>query len=181
MGSIDPRPGTGEEFLAVGRITRAHGIRGEVAVLKLTEVEARFAAGSALRLEDGRRLTVDAVRPHGHRLLVKFQEIADRTVAEELRGEVLLVPAAEAPPPTEGSFWVHQVVGLEVVTESGRRLGPVREVLHNPANDLWVVDGPDGEVLIPALGHVVVEVDLQARRAVVREVEGLTTPGNEEA
>jgi 16S rRNA processing protein RimM len=180
VGSIEPRPGTGEELLAVGRITRAHGIRGEVAVLNLTEVEARFSVGSVLRLEDGRRLTVDAARGHGHRLLVKFQEVADRSVAEELRGEVLLVPAAEAPPTTEGSYWVHQVVGLEVVTESGRRLGRVREVLHNPANDLWVTEGPDGEVLVPALGHVVVEVDLQARRAVVREIEGLTGPGNEE-
>ena len=180
MGSTDPRPGTGEELLAVGRITRAHGIRGEVAVLNLTEVKARFAVGSVLRLEDGRRLTVGAVRPHGHRLLVKFQEVADRTVAEELRGQVLLVPASEAPPPMEGSYWVHQVVGLDVVTESGRQLGRVREVLHNPANDLWVTEGPEGEVLVPALGHVVVEVDLQGRRAVVREIEGLTAPRNEE-
>jgi 16S rRNA processing protein RimM len=177
---MDPRPGTGEELLAVGRITRAHGIRGEVAVLNLSEVKVRFEPGSRLRLEDGRTLTVEAARPHGHRLLVKFEEVPDRTVAEALRGQVLLVPAAEAPDPAEGSYWVHQVVGLEVVTENGRRLGHVREVLHNPANDLWVTGGPGGEVLIPALGEVVLEVDVGAGRAVVREIEGLTVAAQEE-
>jgi 16S rRNA processing protein RimM len=177
---MDPRPGTGEELLAVGRITRAHGIRGEVAVLNLSEVKGRFEPGSHLRLEDGRTLTVEAARPHGHRLLVKFEEVPDRTVAEALRGQVLLVPAADAPDPVAGSYWVHQVVGLEVVTEKGRRLGHVREVLHNPANDLWVTGGPEGEVLIPALGEVVLEVDVGAGRAVVREIEGLTVAAEEE-
>jgi 16S rRNA processing protein RimM len=94
---------------------------------------------------------------------------------------VLLVPAADAPAPAEGSYWVHQVVGLEVVTDTGRSLGRVREVLHNPANDLWVTDGPQGEMLIPALGDVVLEVDLDADRAVVREIEGLTVARDEGA
>jgi 16S rRNA processing protein RimM len=181
VGRNDPRPGPGEELLAVGRITRAHGIRGEVAVLNLTEVETRFQAGSVLRLEDGRVLTVESARPHGHRLLVKFEQVPDRTVAEALRGQVLLVPAADAPAPAAGSYWVHQVVGLEVVTDTGRSLGRVREVLHNPANDLWVTDGPQGEMLIPALGDVVLEVDLDADRAVVREIEGLTVARDEGA
>ena len=66
----------------MGRVTRAHGIRGEVAVLNLSEVKGRFDPGSRLRLEDNRALTVEAARPHGHRLLVKFEEVPDRTVAE---------------------------------------------------------------------------------------------------
>jgi 16S rRNA processing protein RimM len=143
-------------------------------------VGSRFEPGSVLRLEDGRTLTVEATRPHGHRLLVKFEQVPDRTVAEALRGQVLLVPAADAPPPAAGSFWVHQVVGLEVVTDAGVPLGRVREVLHNPANDIWVTDGPGGEVLIPALGDVVVDVDLDGGRAVVREIEGLTVATDDE-
>jgi 16S rRNA processing protein RimM len=170
---VADRPEPPQDLLAVGRITRAHGIRGEVAVLKLTEVEGRFHPDARLLLEDGRELTVEASRPHGHRLLVKFREAPDRTAAEALRGQVLLVRAADAPPAPEGAFWVHQVVGLEVVTEGGRELGRVRSVLHNPANDVWVTDGPPGELLIPALKDVIVQVDLEAGRAVVREIEGL--------
>jgi 16S rRNA processing protein RimM len=162
---------TEEELLAVGRITRAHGVRGEVAVQLLTEVEARFAPGSVLRLEDGRRLTVQTSRPHRHRLLVRFREVPERDAAEGLRGQTLLVASTEAPPiEDEDRFWVHQVVGLEVVTEEGRSLGRVREVQANPANDLWVTE--NGAV-IPALRKVVVAVDLAAQRAVIRPIPGL--------
>jgi 16S rRNA processing protein RimM len=166
---------TEEELLAVGRVSRAHGVRGEVAVQSLTEVEERFASGSVLRLEDGRRLTVQASRPHHHSLLVKFAEVPDRTTAEALRGQVLLVEARVAPPIDENDrFWVHQVVGLEVATEDGRQLGRVLEVQANPANDLWVTD--TGAV-IPAIRQVVVEVDLGAGRVVIRPIPGLLEEG----
>ncbi len=70
-----------EELLAVGRIARAHGIRGEVSIEPLSEVEARYAPGAELFLEDGRKLTVATARRHHHRLLVKFDEISDRSEA----------------------------------------------------------------------------------------------------
>lgn len=166
---------TEEELLAVGRVGRAHGVRGEVAVQSLTEVEDRFASGSVLSLEDGRRLTVRASRPHRHRLLVKFDEIPDRTAAESLRGQVLLVEARVAPSlDEENRFWVHQVVGLDVATEDGRSLGRVLEVQANPANDLWVTDAG---AVIPAIREVVVEVDLGAGRVVVRPIPGLLDEG----
>ncbi len=162
------------EDLAVGRIARAHGIRGELSIEPLSEVEERYARGSVLRLEDGRTLTVASTRTHGHRLLVRFQEIADRTAAEALRGQVLLVAASDAPPIEEaGRFWVHEVVGLEAVTEEGRSLGRIREVLHNPANDLWVAHGDAGQALIPAVRDVIVGVDRDAGRVVVRDLPGL--------
>ena len=158
------------ELLAVGRISSAHGVGGEVSVQNLSEVEARFTPGSVLLLEDGRTLTVERSRPHRQRLLVKFEEVPDRTQAERLRGEVLLVPSKEVPTAPEGAFWVHQVVGLEVQTEGGRSLGRIVEVQGNPANDLWVTDSG---ALIPAVRDVVVEVDLPAGRVVIRELPGL--------
>lgn len=124
-----------------------------------------------LRLEDGRTLTVEGSRPHRDRVLVKFEEVADRDQADSLRGSVLLVDAAESPPIEEGDrFWIHQVIGLEVVTLDGRSLGRIREVQGNPANDLWVTEGG---ALIPAVREVVVEVDLEAGRVTVRELPGL--------
>jgi 16S rRNA processing protein RimM len=159
------------ELLAVGRIARAFGIHGEVAVQTLTEVTDRYAPGAVFSLEDGRTLTVRAARPHQQRLLVTFVEIADRTEAERIRGQVLLVPAELAPTiDEEDRFWVHQVVGLEVVTEEGRSLGRIVEVQANPANDLWVTDGG---VLIPAVREFVRDVDLALGRVTVSELPGL--------
>jgi 16S rRNA processing protein RimM len=159
-----------QELLAVGRISRAHGIRGEVSVQKLTEVEDRFAPGSAVQLEDGRTLTVEKARPHQHSLLVKFEEVPDRNAAEALHGEVLLVASGDSPDAPAGAFWVHQVVGLEVVTEDGRSLGRVVEVQGNPANDLWVTESG---ALIPAVREVVKEVDLEGGRVSIHELPGL--------
>lgn len=162
----------------MGRIARPHGVRGEVAVQLLTEVPERFAPGAVLRLEDGRTLTVRESRPHADRLLVRFEEVPDRDAAEVLRGRLLLVPPGQTPPiEEEGRFWVHQLVGLEVVTEAGRSLGRIREVLANPANDLWMVESEGRDVPIPAVREVVVAVDLDGGRVTVREVPGLTSEG----
>jgi 16S rRNA processing protein RimM len=168
-------PPNDNELLAVGRVTRTHGVRGEVAVQPLSEVESRFQGGSVLLLGPAgdRRLTVREARSHGHRLLVRFEEIADLGEAESLRGRLLLVRAEDAPPLPADRYWVHELVGLEVLTEMGRTLGKIREVLHNPANDVWLVEGDDGEVLVPALRDVIAEVDPMAGRVVIREVPGL--------
>jgi 16S rRNA processing protein RimM len=138
-------------------------------------VEARFHTGSVLLLgPDGQRLlTIVAARPHANRLLVRFEGVGDREAANSLRGRVLLVRQEDAPPLPADRYWVHEVVGIEVVTEAGRSLGKIREVLHNPANDVWLVEGDGREFLIPALRDVVTNVDPSARQAVIREVPGL--------
>jgi 16S rRNA processing protein RimM len=158
------------ELLAVGRIARAHGVRGEVAVKPLSEVEDRFSASSVLLTEDGRSLTVRAARPHQAGLLVRFEGVDDRDAAEALRGQVLLVPAEEAPDLPEGSYWPHQLIGLQVVTEEGRSLGAITEVAHNPANDVWTTDAG---VLVPAVREFVVSVEPEAGRVIIRDVPGL--------
>jgi 16S rRNA processing protein RimM len=165
--------------VAVGRATRAHGIHGEVAVLSLTDVPARFEKGSRLYVgEDGDRpLTVASSRPHRDRLLVRFDEVPDRTAAEALAGSYLFVPADSSPSLPEGEFWPHQIVGAEVRTESGRSLGTIAEIVRTQANDVWVTRTGDGdESLIPALKDVVASVDVAAGLVVVRDVPGLTAP-----
>lgn len=162
-------------MVAVGKITRAHGVRGEVAVLVLSEVEDRFAPGAVLFLEDGRSLVVEEMRPDRGRLLVRFREVADRDRARELVQRYLFVPEGDVPELPEGAYWPHQLEGCEVVTEAGRSLGVIREIIHTPANDVWVAVADDGtEILVPALKDVVVSVDVAAKRVVVREIPGLT-------
>lgn len=166
-----------EPTVVVGVVTRAHGVRGEVAIENRSDNPERWVAGAVVGTPDGRTLTVAAVRPHGGRLLVTFDGVADRTAAEALRGAELSVPRSWLPPLGEGEWWPHQIEGCRVLTEAGRDLGVVAEVVFNPANDLWVaVDDAGAETLVPALKDLLVEVDVVAKRIVVREVPGLTTP-----
>jgi len=166
-----------EPTVAVGRIAKAHGVQGEVSVVVLSEVASRFEPGSVVWLEDGRALTVEASRPHRDRLLVTFREVRDRTQAEALQTALLVVPETSSPPLAEGSWWDHRIQGCSLATDTGRELGTVREVIHTAANDVWsAVDDVGVETLIPVLRDVLVSVDVQARRIVVREIPGLTVP-----
>jgi 16S rRNA processing protein RimM len=169
----------GAGWIAVGRIGRAHGVRGEVAVLPLSEVPGRLDPGSQLFVgENGDRpLTVAAARPHQQRVLVRFAEVGDRDAASALTGAYLFVPRGSSPSLPEGSYWPHELEGCEVRTTSGRVLGEIREVVRTPANDVWVTAlAGDGELLIPALRDVIASVDLAERLVVVHEISGITTP-----
>jgi 16S rRNA processing protein RimM len=166
-----------EPTIVVGRIVKPHGIQGELVVENRSDNAARWDPGSVLFLADGRTLTVASSRPHSGRLLVTFDEVTDRLTAEGVRGEVLVVPESWLPELGPGEWWPSQLEGCVVVTERGKELGRLTEVIPNPANDLWVaVDEAGTETLIPALDDVLVEVDVTGRRIVVREVPGLTAP-----
>lgn len=123
--------------LEVGRIGRAHGLRGEVAVHLTSDRSGRLAPGAELFIED-RSVVVASARPHQQRMLVRFEGIADRTAAEALQGAVLTAESL----PTEGDeLWVHELVGARVRDLAGADLGVVEAVEANPASDLLVLDG----------------------------------------
>lgn len=128
--------------LEVGRIGRAHGLRGEVSVTLSSDRLERLAVGSVLFAE-GRPLVVTATRPHSGRWLVCFEGVDDRTAAEGLLGVVL---TGEALPTEADELWVHVLIGAAVRDASGRDLGHVLSVEANPASDLLVLDG---DVLVP--------------------------------
>jgi len=166
-----------EPTVVVGKVTKAHGLHGEVLVLVFSDNPDRFAPGSSLFIEDGREVRIRASRANGGRLLVAFEGVVDRNAAEALRGVTLVVPRSSLPELPEGEYWPHQLEGCDVVTESGRILGAIVDVIANPANDLWVaVDAAGTETLVPAIGEVVVEVDVEAGRVLVRDIAGLTAP-----
>lgn len=166
-----------EPTIVVGQVTKAHGVRGEVAVRNRSDNPERWVPGATVFAPDGRELTVRAVRPHGERLLVTFAQIDDRDAAEALRGAELTVPGTWLPDLGDGEWWPHDLEGCAVVTDDGRIVGTIREVEFNPANDLWVAVDADGrETLVPALASILVDVDVDAKRVVVRAVPGLTVP-----
>jgi 16S rRNA processing protein RimM len=157
--------------VSVGRVVSAHGIRGDLKVESLTDFPERFRAGSRLWLEGVPR-TVERSRQQGKMLVVKLEGIDSRTQAEAQRGKQLMVPQVRAIE-QESVYYLHDIIGLQVVEESGNALGEVVDVLATGSNDVYVVRGGRGEVLLPALDDVVKEVDLRARRMVVDVPEGL--------
>ena len=166
-----------EPTVVVGRVTKAHGLRGEVAVRASSDNPERFVVGALVFLEDGRELRVRSLRSGGGRLLIAFDGVDDRSAAEALRGSALVVPRSMLPALPEGEYWPHELQGCAVVTESGRQLGAIADVVENPAHDLWVAVDDEGiETLLPATRELIVSVDVHAKRVVVRDVVGLTTP-----
>jgi 16S rRNA processing protein RimM len=161
------------ERLVVGRIAKAHGIRGEVAVDVVSDEPARFAPGARVLAGD-RTLRITTARAHGDRLLVRFDDIPDRTAAESLKGLELTIPAEEARAlDGDWSFYPHQLVGLAVTDESGNELGTMSRVEESPASDLWVVRSHGRDVLVPAVRDIVIRVDLDAGQIVLRPPAGL--------
>ena len=168
------------ELLLVGRIAKAHGIGGELAVDVHTDApDERFSPGAVLsaRLRDRsvRDLTVSAVRAHSGRLLVRFEEVPDRTMAETLRGAQLLVSVADLPPSEDpDEFYDHELEGLAAVLADGTEVGTVREIVRSPGGELLVLDLPEGaEALVPFVRQIVPEVDVAGGRVVLDPPEGL--------
>ena len=130
--------------LEVARVGRAHGLRGEVAVTFTSNRPERTEVGARLYLGD-RELVITAARRHQGRWLVQFDDVRDRTQAEQLLGVVLTGDVIDDDDASDG-LWVHEMIGCAVVDRDGRDLGSVASVESNPAHDLLVLDGG---VLIP--------------------------------
>lgn len=172
-------------LVIVGRIGRAHGIRGEVAVQVHTDdPDGRFAVGSALRTEPpgAGPLVVAATRWHSGRLLIRFQGVTDRSGAEALRGVGLLAEQRlEEPLADPEEFYDNQLVGLTAVTVGGESVGVVSDVIHLPGQDLLAVRRPGGaEALVPFVADLVPAVDLPGRRLVIDPPKGLLDPLEDE-
>ncbi|MFD6951199.1 ribosome maturation factor RimM [Nocardiopsis sp. TSRI0078] len=163
--------------LVVGRIGRAHGIRGDVAVdVRTDDPEARFADGAVLETDPAGvgPLTVASTRRHSGRMLVRFKGVAGRDAAEKLRGTTLFVDSADiAPLDDPDEFHDHELIGLAAVTTGGEPVGTVEDVLHH-AQDVLVLTTPEGgEVLVPFVAALVPEVDVAGGRIVLDPPPGL--------
>ena len=174
-GARIPEP----RYLAVGRILRPHGIRGELRVGILTNYPERLGQHAYFYLaspdlpEIARRYPVEKLRRHKKVLLLKLGGCDDRNAAEELRGQLVQIPIEEAVPLEEGEYYYFQLIGVRVEAESGESLGQVVDVLETGANDVYVVRGPQGEVLLPAVKDVVLKLDLEAKQMVVNLLPGM--------
>lgn len=173
-GSASAPAGSEPDFFVVGRVLRPHGLRGEVRIALETDHPERLQPPLTLYFGPMRiAYAIAGVRFDRGEMLLKLEGVDSRTEAEALRGLEVAILAEEAAPLQPGEYYVHQIIGLEVWTKGGRHLGQVVEVLETGANDVYVVHGPGGEVLIPAIRDVVMGIDLPGGRMVIRPLEGL--------
>jgi len=175
--SEDEVPGEAE-LLVVGRINRPHGVRGAVIVEAISDWPGRFGPGARVLLEAApsrfEEVTLESCSPHKGRLLVSLTGIRDRDSADALRGCLMYVPASEAVPLGEDEYWIHDLIGMSVVSEQGEKLGVVTDYISRPAQDLLIVEDENTrEFEMPFVGEFVRKIDREASAITVRVIEGL--------
>ena len=166
-----------DALVVVGRIARTHGLAGEVVVNVETDFpDERFCAGQVMFLAASgqpREVRISTVRWHKGRPLVRFEGVESIDDAEALGRGDLRVPAEVLQPLETGTFFHHDLVGCEVVTEAGEVVGRVVRVEGPMVGSLLVVSGARGEVLIPLAEHICVRIEPAAGRIVVAPPAGL--------
>lgn len=164
-------------MIAVGKISKSIGIKGELKLAMLTDRPERFRTLKVVWIGSdeahAKRHGVRSVRISKTAVVLGLEEIQSRTEADERRGEFVFVEKADDVAPKRGTYFIHEIIGMNVVKESGEPVGVVRDVLQMPANDVWVVADGRKEYLIPAIKQVIRSVDVRLRKIVIRPMEGL--------
>ena len=178
------------EYAIVGLIRKAQGIRGEVVVEPLTDKpDVIFASGSrvfagtpsgdlavvtdVMGVEDTPTLTVVGTKPFKKGLIVQFEELADRDSAELWRGRYLLAPFAELPPLQEDEVYLHDLIGMSVVSVAGALIGTVTTFYELPQGIMLDVKTKTGSTIIPYRPEVIARCDISERTIVIDDTIGL--------
>lgn len=165
------------DLIAIGRILKPIGRRGEVKIHPLTDDKDRFKVLQSVWVGDDETTAeldnVAAVRVDKKHVVVSLETVETTYEAEQLRHKYLLVPKEKAVKPRTGSFFVNDVIGCEVVTEEQIKIGVVTDLLTLPANDVWVVWNGVKEILIPAVKAIIRQVDVENKRITIHMLEGL--------
>ena len=164
------------DLIAVGEIVKPQGIKGEFKVIPLTNNIKRFGQMRRVywRTPGGlRELFIEGYRPLNAFVLLKFAGIDNLTEAEALGRGLILIPRSERPKLPQGEYYYDEIEGLDVYTIAGKPLGKIGRILETGSNDVYVVSGPEGEILIPALKNVILKVELDQKRMVVQLPAGL--------
>ena len=165
----------GPAFLVVGKLRRPHGLRGEMQMDVITDFPERLRSGVTVFVgEDHQPYQIHTRRRHGDALLIAFQEYTDPESAGVLRNQYVYVRTEDRPALPEGEYYHHQLLGLQVISDSGARLGILRQILETGANDVYLVRPEQGrDILLPAIESVILAIDLKKGEMLVHLLPGL--------
>ena len=159
------------EFLETGEIVNTHGIRGEVKLLPWSDSPAFLLDFKTLYV-NGQAMTVEAARVHKTTLLVKFAGVNTVEEAMKLKGKRVSIARKDAKLP-KGSFFLADLIGLTVKDENGQTIGTVKEVLTPSVQNVYVIETPSGEKMVPAVPEFIKKVDIEGGEMLVSLIEGM--------
>ncbi|MBN2357043.1 16S rRNA processing protein RimM [candidate division KSB1 bacterium] len=177
MPQKDQQGGKWPDFVVIGRVLRPHGVRGVLRVKALSDHPRRFQIIRHLYLShegEGRKLfTIHHAKTVHGAVLLQLHEIQTREQAELWRGALVEIPGAEVPHLPEGKQYLFELIGLEVQTQNGLRIGALSDVISYPWHDVYVVRNDAREYLIPAVADIILDVDEQAGVMTINAIDGL--------
>jgi 16S rRNA processing protein RimM len=170
-----------DDHILIGRVVGAHGIRGSIKIRSFAESLSVYETQKGLRVVPPggamHTMTVQWVRPHGRLLLMKLEAVTDRDQAERLIGSALFVDKSALPTLGEDTYYWFDLVGLRVYDATGVMLGRLDRIIPTPGDDIYVVKGKQGgqptEMLLPAVGDVILKIDLAGKTMIVDPPDGL--------
>ena len=166
-------PQDAADAVVVARVNGPHGRDGALNIELLSDLPGRFDVGREL-IVDGNAVSISEARQTGpSSALVRLEGINNRGQAAALAGKFLSALPDESASLDDGEFFHYQLIGMQVRTEDGEELGEIKEILETGSNDVYIVRGPAGEVLIPAVAHVLTDVDVSSGVMLVRLPDGL--------
>lgn len=161
------------EYVQVGKVSNTHGNKGDVKVIPLTDDMRSFDELESVYLGmDKEVYDIESVAYQKGQVLVKFSGVDSLRDAEELLNSFLWLKLDEVDR-QEGSYFLFEIVGLDVYDTKGSHIGKIKEVLQPGANDVYVVKDGEKEHLIPAVEEIVVDIDLDEKKIVIDPIEGM--------
>lgn len=169
------------DLIQIGKIIGAHGIQGAVKVYSYAESVDRFTSQDGVTLIDSsglsKRMSVTHVSVHKNVVRLTLKGVTTRNAAEGLTGWGVFIPRDSLPPLEPDTYYWDDLIGMAVYTGDGEHLGTIEQIIPTGANDVYVVKPPPGhaagEILIPAIASVVIDVDVARGRMQVELPEGL--------
>lgn len=165
------------EELQVGAITQTHGIKGEVKVFPTTDDQKRFGKLKNVIVEYGKireELEIESVKYFKQFVILKFKGYDSINDIEKMKGASLLVKRENAVRLRRNEYFVADLIGMNVINESGEAFGVLKDVLETGANDVYVITMEDGrEVLIPAIRECILNVDMEKNEMTIHLLDGL--------
>ena len=155
-----------EKKIVIGKIGAAHGIRGEVRIIPLTDFPDRFNGLKKIYLDEETQLSVESIKYNKQFIILKFEGYEDRDSVAPLNGRLLKVSRQDVPPLAAGEYYTFDLIGMDVFDETNTHLGQIQEILKTGSNDVYIVGqkGNAKQILVPALKKVVTEINVAENR-----------------
>jgi len=162
--------------ITIGKITRTRGLKGEVVISPLTDDPERFFLLKEVWIsgkEKSKIFQIEKVKKFKEKIFLKFQGIDSPEAAKPLVNSFLEIQKESLPPLPQNRYYVFDIIGLEVLTTQGKKIGVIKDVISLPANDVYTVKSGTKEYDIPATKEVVKKIDLHKRIMIIEPLEGL--------